>query len=215
MQRLLLFLLSAAALGQQASEISGDYLEGRSNHVFGCYCEWSAEAAMGGTEAIVAWNFKEGGYHGVPLAGTAAAAVIVGESTLSMGSAPRRSLLFLDSRASAPQQEAARAMILERYRQLLGEVLGVHSTPIQFTREGDRAALRIGEIARVLLRKAKLPQDALQGARLWYDPFIPLAEPTIAATLSMRYTGPEFDKRWEMSDAGTTGYYGRFRIAME
>jgi len=60
----------------QANLIHGFYVEDRSNHVHGCYCEWSGESQTGGREAILAWHFLGGQYGGVELAGAKAAAVI-------------------------------------------------------------------------------------------------------------------------------------------
>lgn len=208
-----LVLLGIAALAaQEPPEISGDYLEGRSNHVFGCYCEWSAEAAMGGTEAIVAWNIHSGEFRGVPLAGVKAAAVIVGERTLSMGAEPRKSILFLDSAASQAQQDAVEALLRRQYAGLLGEITNVRFISIRFEREPDRVTLHAGQLLNLSMRKARLPDDALQGAVLWYDPFIPLDGATLATTLNHSYRGREFNNVWDRSDIGTTGYYGRFRI---
>ncbi len=38
-------LCAQAALSQ---EVAGQYIEDRSNKVFGCYCEWSGEGEYGG-----------------------------------------------------------------------------------------------------------------------------------------------------------------------
>ncbi len=212
MHRTAFLLLLPALLPAISDEVTGDYVEGRSNHVFGCYCEWSFESAVGGTEAILAWSFRSGSYGEMPVAGAAVIAVIVGDSTLSSGQPPRKTVLFIDpERAGEERALAAAGLIRTRFADLLGNVLAVRSAPVELTLESDAASVRAGDFVRVLLRKARLPQDAMQGARLWYDPFVPLEEATIAATLRMRYTGPEFRKRWELNDAGTTGYYGRFR----
>jgi hypothetical protein len=54
-----LFLLCATLLpAEQPSVIQGDYIEDRSNHVYGCYCEWSGESETNGKEATLAWNIK-------------------------------------------------------------------------------------------------------------------------------------------------------------
>lgn len=212
---LVVLLLATAALpAQQSSEISGDYLEGRSNHVFGCYCQWSGEAVMGGTEAIVAWDFRAGEFRGAPLEGVKAAAVIIGERTLSMGNEPRKSILFLDSAASKAQQDAVEALLRREYAELLGQIVNVRLIALRFERETDRVTLRAGDLMNLSLRKARLPGDALQGAVLWYEPFISLEDATLATTLNHSYRGGEFNNRWNLSDTGTTGYYGRFRIPL-
>lgn len=63
-------LAGAASLGAQPPGVlSGDYLEGRSNKVLGCYCEWSGESQTGGHEAILAWRIRSGAWRGTSLAG--------------------------------------------------------------------------------------------------------------------------------------------------
>jgi hypothetical protein len=201
------------ALGAQQVPITGEYLESRSNHVFGCYCEWSGEAALGGTEAILAWSIRGGRHQGVDLAGATVAAVLVGDRTLSQGLAPRRSTLFIDGAGSEARRAAAEGFVRTQYRELLGDIAAVHSIPMRFERREGAVSLDIGELLSVSLRKARLPEDALQGAILWYDPFVPLDEAIIATTLNNKYKGAEFDQQWEHHDAGTTGYFGTFRIS--
>lgn len=204
--------LTALAAAAQAPAVSGDYLEARTNHVHGCYCEWSGESITGGKEAILAWSFRTGEYRGVPLSPAIAAAVIVGEKTLSIGDPPRKTVLVLDSQAPEPSRRAAERFLRDRYERLLGKILRVQELPIQFEREAARARVQVGELVRVNMRKAVLPEDGLPGAILWFDPFIPLEESTIGTTLNERYWGKEFNYQWETNDAGTTGYFGRFVI---
>lgn len=208
-------LLVQAAPAQQRFVVAGDYIEGRSNHVYGCYCEWSGEGVTGGREAILAWSVREGRFEGVPLEGVRMAAVIVGEATLSMGAAPRTSILFLDSSASEAQRQAAERLLRRHFARLLGEVRNVHVAPIRFRREAERATLSVGEMLNLTMRRALLPDDVLQGATLWYDPFIPLVESTLGTTLNHRYWGEDFDQRWAHSEPTTSGYFGRFELALE
>jgi hypothetical protein len=147
----------------------------------------------------------------VPLAGATVAAVLVSERTLSQGQPPRRSILVVDG-GSEPRRRGAEALVRDQYRALLGEVTAVHSMPVRFSRDADAVSLSIGDLLNVSLRKARLPEDALQGAVLWYEPFVPLVESTLATTLNNKYKGGEFDHQWEHHDAGTTGYFGRFQL---
>jgi hypothetical protein len=210
---IIVLLLATVLCAQQPSQIVGDYIEARSNHVYGCYCEWSGEGVTGGREATLGWHFTAGEYGGTRLAGVKVAAVIVGEHTLSKGAAPRKSILFFDTAASKAQRQAVESLLRERYRELLGEILNVHTVPIQFQREADRATMRVGELLNLTLRKAQLPDDALQGAILWYDPFVPLTESTLATTLNTKYQGRDFNQQWEVSEPTISGYYGRFQLA--
>jgi hypothetical protein len=208
-----LALLTGCVCAAQ-SVITGDYVEDRANKVYGCYCEWSGEGEHGGREAVLAWHIRSGEFRGVPLAGVKFAVVILGERTLSRGAAPRRTILYIDSEAAPAQRKAAEALARERYGALMGEVAGVHAAPIEFRREPGGAFLRVGNEVNLEMRKARPVEDSLQGAILWYDPFIALEEATLGTTLNVKYVGADFGHRWDRSDAGITGYYGAFKLAL-
>jgi hypothetical protein len=197
------------ALFLQGGVIQGLYVEDRSNHVHGCYCEWSGESQTGGREAILAWHFLEGGYGGIPLAGAKAAVALRGESTLSMGYSTRQSVLFIDA-PSAAQRRAVESFLRDRYGFFLGRVLRTAHAPIdiEVTRDGARVHIP-GELA-LEVRKAVLPDDALPGATKWYDPFVPLAEAELGTRVLSRYTARDFNFVWNEKHPMTSGYYGRF-----
>ncbi|MCC6857270.1 MAG: DUF1326 domain-containing protein [Bryobacterales bacterium] len=209
-----ILLLAAGLAAAQTSVIQGDYIEDRSNHVYGCYCEWSGESQTAGKEAVLAWHVRSGEYRGTPLNGVKMAAVIVGERTLSMGKAARRSVLAFDAAAGPAERRAAEALLREKYGALLGEVVSVQVMPIEFQREDERAALRIGDVVRLEMRKAKPDQDGMQGATLWFDPFIPLRESSIGTTLQATYSGDEFNHKWKREHPEMTGYFGTFTLAL-
>jgi hypothetical protein len=198
---------------QQQSVIRGDYIEDRSNHVYGCYCEWSGESETGGNEAILAWNIKSGEFRGTDLAGVKVAVVIMGERTLSMGATQRKSVLLVDGAARKQQQRAVEDLVRENYAQLIGTVLGVYSVELDFTRKADKASLLAKGLIDLEMRKARLPEDALQGARLWYDPFIPMTESTLGTTVHTTYSGSDFKQQWNKSEATISGYFGTFALS--
>ena len=202
--------LVAAALSAQPPAVEGDYIEDRSNHVYGCYCEWSGEGETGGKEATLAWRIRAGSFASVDLKGLKLAAVLRGETTLSRGAPPRSSILVLDRGAPLLQRKAGEGWLREQFAPLLGRVLAVHVADIFFYRDAARAEVRIGDLVKLAMRRAVLPEDALQGSIYWYDPFVPLREATLATTLSNLYSGAEFNHRWSREDPGTTGYFGTF-----
>jgi hypothetical protein len=209
---LTILLAGLVAFAQQSKEVRGDYIETRSNQVYGCYCEWSGEAITAGREAILGWAIGTGEYQGVDLAGVRAAAVVVGQASLSAGPGPRGHVLFIDPGATKDQQQAAQAFLDREYGDILGETVAVHVVPVEFQGNSDELHLIAGDFVSVFMRKARLPDDAMKGARLWYDPFIVLTESTLATTLDSRYTGPDFDLTWDDTDVGVKGYYGRFSV---
>jgi len=209
---LLLMLVPAAWSVDLPFSVTGNYLEARSNHVFGCYCEWSSESQLAGREAILAWEITEGEVAGTTLKGVRMAAVVVADSTLSMGDPPRKSILFVDSTAPEPQQRAAEMLLRQGYPRLLGRVVGVYPASIHLEQAGDQAVLKVGDVVSLTMRKAQLPEDALQGAVLWFDPFIPLEDASLGTTLLYKYGGQDFDHRWEQRQPEVTGYFGKFTL---
>ncbi len=207
-----ILLFGLVAFAQQQTDIRGDYLETRSNQVYGCYCEWSGQAITAGREAILGWAFSAGEYRGVDLAGVKVAAVIVGQSSLSATTGSRGHVLFFDPGTTKAQQQAAQAFLMEKYGDLLGKDIAVRVMPVEIRENPDEAQLAAGDFVSVFMRKAKLPEDAMKGAQLWYDPFIALAESTLATTLNSKYMGPEFDLTWDDTNPGVKGYYGRFCV---
>ncbi len=213
MGAVILLLSATLSSGQQTQFlISGEYIEDRSNRVYGCYCEWSGERVTGGREAIIGWHVTDGEYRKVALGGLKMAAVIVGEATLSAGAAPRQSLVFLDAAGSPAQHEAAEALLRGKYAALLGRILSINVVPIEFQRNAERASLRIGDLVNVALRKANPPADALQGAIRWYDPFIPMTQETLGMTVNTRYQGDEFNQNWDLNETGISGFFGTFEF---
>ncbi len=209
---IIILLTGPLVLAQQPGTIGGDYLEARSNHVFGCYCEWSGEAITTGREAILAWSIKSGEYRRVNLAGVRVAAVIVSQASLSAGVPPRSSVLIFDTAVTKDQQQAARALLEDQYGDLLGRIVKIHLLPVEFLGDGGEVRLSAGDDVHVSMRKARLPDDAMKGATLWYEPFIQLTESTLATTLNSRYVGSDFDRIWDDTDLGVKGYYGRFSV---
>lgn len=191
------------------SAISGDYIEARSGHVYTCGCLYSGEQATGGREAILAWSVREGEFRGTSLGGSKAVAVIRGASHLGLPNSARESALFVDA-ASPAARAAIVALLRERYGNVLGRILDVHSAPIAFDREGDRVTLSVGEVSRVVVRPARLPQDAHPGSALWYDPFIRLHGAVLATMEHSAFSGADFQHRWWTSEEGINGYIGTF-----
>lgn len=207
-----LFLLLPSAAGGQRPLLTGEYMEDRANHVFGCYCEWSGEGVTAGREAILGWSVQSGEYDATSLAGAKFVLVIRGDQTLSRDGARRTSVLFVDSAATEAQARAVERLVRRNYADIAGQLLRVDRAPVSFVRTSDAAELRVGTQSVVVMRRARLPEDALPGARDWYEPFIPMAETTLGTTIEDSYVGPGFDHRWTRFDQGVTGYFGTFTL---
>jgi hypothetical protein len=210
---ILVSLLCALPLAaEDASAVSGDYVEARSNEVYTCGCLYSGQMTTAGREAILAWRITSGVYQGIPLAGVKVAAVVVGNSNLSAYDGPRRTALYLDEGASDAQLQAIVALWQREYAQALGKIASVHRAPISFTQQGDAVRLSIPNLVEVQARKARLPQDAHPGSFLWYQPFVPLRSSSLATALNYEYSGRDFQHQWQDLMPSINGYLGEFAM---
>ena len=203
---------SAAVPAAQEGLVTGDYLEDRSNRVYGCPCEWSSEYVSNGREAVLAWNVHAGQYAGTPLTGLRMAAVITSDFNLSAAWATRRSVLYLDNTAPEGQRRAGEAWLRSRYGDTLGRVVGVHDVPITFRMSADGAAVAIAEVLDVEMRHARFEDDTQPWAALLYEPFTRMVRSTLGTTTQTRYRDRELHIQWSRADTAITGYYGTFAL---
>ena len=207
---LLLTALSLQAIDPKT--LTGDYIEVRSNHVYTCGCLYSGEQVTGGREAILVWAVRDGLYHGVSLAGTRVVAVVQGPDNLSLETTVRHSVLYVDGAVSELQRLALVDMVREQYGKAVGEIVRVHAKPITFQRDGDRVRVRVAGTTHIVVRLARLPEDAHQGSLLWYEPFIPTSESRLATREYSSFSGPEFRRQWWTREEGITGYIATFGV---
>ncbi|HYL94088.1 MAG TPA: DUF1326 domain-containing protein [Alphaproteobacteria bacterium] len=206
-------LLCLQLSGQSNSRVAGEYVEARSGEVYTCGCLFSSEQVTAGKEAILAWHIREGEYRGTALAGVKAAAVIVGKGNLGLTATNRTSVLYVNQGSTSDQQEAVVDLLSHNYGQVLGEIISVHTAPVSFDKNNGETYVRIDNIAAVVIRSVRLPEDAHPGSFLWYGPFIPMKAPMLATTLYYRFWGPDFRRQWWTAEPGITAYTGDFVLA--
>jgi len=209
---LVTMMLAGAALTGPNNPVTGQYMEDRSSRVYGCPCEWSSEYVSYGREAVLAWKIESGEYEGESLVGLRLAAVLASDFTLSAAASPRRSTVFVDAGASAMQRDAGVAWLRSQYGDVLGRIVGVHESPIEFNVDVGSATLRVGDVLDVKMRRANFATDTLPWASLLYDPLTKLKSYTLGTTLNTQYSGPDLQMRWTRQEAAITGYYGTFSL---
>lgn len=208
-------LLISTAFASVPEFISGNYVEVRSNEVYTCGCLYSGQRVTAGTEAIVVWDIRQGSYLGTPLGGTRIAAVLVSDATVSDQENPRESTLYVDTRLSGADPALVVQLAREKFGQLLGQIVAVHQAPIELERVDDRISVKVGEESYIVVKRARLPEDAHPGSSRWYEPFVPLRNPSLATTLHYEYRGKDFGRQWrEVSPPTISGYFGSFEISV-
>ena len=208
-----LLLLGLNAFATDPLAITGDYIEVRSSHVYTCGCLYSGEAVTVGRDAILVLAVRQGEFRGAPLAGMRAVAVVYGDGHLGIRNTARKSVLYIDGADSPEPRQALAALLRERYGEVLGDVIAVHTAPVSFDKQAQQVTLSVGEISRVVMRPARLPEDAHAGSSLWYDPLIPTSESTLGTAEYASFNGNDFKHKWWTSETGIRGYIASFVLS--
>src|SRR5438874_11607161 len=107
-------LVAGAAAGVSAAPaVTGDYVEARSCNVFAGPCHFGSEYTTAGREAVMAWRVQHGAYAGQTLDGLTAVAAVAADDNLAVAG-PRRTVFYLDERATPAQREALVALLRAR-----------------------------------------------------------------------------------------------------
>ena len=96
------------------TKITGDYVEARTASVFCGACHYNGELMALGQDALLAWNFDGGIYHGVSLKGVRAFAAVTGNENLSLHDTAHKTQLVVDISATTEQANAVAALLKEK-----------------------------------------------------------------------------------------------------
>jgi hypothetical protein len=202
-------LVVAAASSVEAAsagKIRGDYLETRSADVYTGSCVANSEVNLTGTEAILAWHIKEGSWNGVALNGLSVVGVVKASATLGdpfTSPFPAKSVLIVDSRATAHQQAALKSFAQSRAGELLKNVVKVESAPIELeVGEGDRhgyGRLAAGSLAQIETRSMHGKDHLCGNEDVYYQPLTELIHAMPVFTLNDEFTGRGLGVTWKLN----------------
>src|SRR5438309_8146358 len=97
---------AGAAGAPKAANVTGDYVEARTASVFAGACHYNGELVTTGRDAIMAWSFTSGSFHGTDLSGVRAMASVTADDNLSQEHATRKAELIVDTHATQAQVSA-------------------------------------------------------------------------------------------------------------
>jgi hypothetical protein len=219
-------MMVAAVLGLVASPagamrpgdkatVTGEYVEARTAEVFTGGCIMGSEAETVGRQAVLAWKVDRGSFNGVSLDGLSVVAAVAGDRNLGIqeiggGRAATRSAVFVDNRATAAQQMALVAMANELSRGLVGTIVGVTPTSIDFTDRGKAIHVAAGSSREVALDVSKnMTHDPSCGAMQWFHPLASVDQATIGVAEQNAFTGTALGTKW--SDPNRrSAFFGTF-----
>ena len=212
-----IFTLTAIALlltvpgvfATQPETVQGEYLEARSISVYVGACHYGAEYVEGGREATLVWNIRQGTWKGVSLDGLTVVAVVTAKNNLAIDTNTRRSVLYLDEKATSEQRTALIDLMTEKRGALLGEVVSTENTPITFAKEGVKYDLRVGKV--LSLSVSRYPcQNCTQPHQIWYKPLEQLDTPIVGKSTSYCYQDKILSVTWNCDEDTNNVFVGDF-----
>jgi len=201
----------ATSSGIAASKITGDYIEARTAAVFAGACHYNGELVTTGRDAIMAWNFQTGDWHGVSLAGVRAMAVVTSDSNLGDDSGARSSELVVDSRASAAQAQAVADLIRTREAAQLGTIAAVRRGTISFNDTAHYYDVACAGFGSMTVDPMPDNECCKQPNDVWYSPLSPVPDRKVGYTQVASYTAGAVAEPWRRGDENGA-FYGQFEF---
>ena len=193
-------------LGQQTSQIHGQYLETRSADVYVGQCFANGEVNLAGTEAIVAWHIQDGKWDGVSLAGLNVVGAVKAQATLGDPYAkpyPAKSVLVVDKQATPEQRQALINFAQEMGGPLLKHIVRVVDAPIDMEilqEHGGRARLQAGDFVTVETRAIGENDHLCGNESTFYPPLTPTTHAMPAVAMTDEYRGSDLNDSWTLHD---------------
>src|SRR6476659_869102 len=143
--------VASLAAGGKGS-VSGAYVEARTAEVFTGGCIMNSEAETMGKQAVLAWKVDRGSFNGINIDGLSVVAAMSGDRNLGMtemgGEKPAvRTAMFVDQRANTAQQIALVSMASELSKGLVGTIVQVTPTPIEFADHGSEINVSAAQVS--------------------------------------------------------------------
>lgn len=187
----------AAAANRPVTDLKGSYVEARTADVFTGPCFANSEVELVGNLAVFGWRIDQGQMEGVKLDGLSVVAAVKARSTLGnqFGTAyPVKAYLMVDQKATFEQRAALERFARRMGGDLLEDVAGVASLPIEFKVEGDsihdaQVSLTAGTLAAVRTRAIRSGDHVCSNEETWYPPLTKLEHSMAAYALDHRFNG--------------------------
>ena len=199
-------------LAARAATPSGDYVEARTASVFAGACHYSGEYVADGREAVMAWHFRTGDWHGVSVAGLSAVAVVRADNNLAEPTAHRTTALFVDGQATADQQKALIDALTTRYAVAFGTINTRGTAAITFAHTAD-GGYRVSAPQVAALSVDAMPnrECCKQPNLVWYKPLAPISDRRVGYTQTASITARTGGDPWTRGNENSA-FYGAFTL---
>ena len=209
----LLLSAAVATVGARPSGVEGTYVEARTAEVFTGGCIMNGEAGTAGREALLAWKVDRGTVDGVNLDGLAVVAAVAADTNLGVheigGENPTntRAALYVDQRATDAQKQALVSMVKSLSGDMVGHVIEVTSTPIEFST--GASDIRVAAKTLRLTVHKHLNHDASCGNKQWFGPLSTVAHAELGTTAENAFNGAALGTKWSDPDKRSS-FFGTF-----
>ena len=196
-------------------EIEGDYFEGCNCNVM-CPCTVADDPDEGNCYVTTAWHIQKGNYGETGLDGMNVVAMFNAPGNMLKG--PKwKGALYIDQKAT-PQQNDALAKIYSGQAggffavvtNLVGEILGVKSVPIEFDINGKRRSLRVKDSLELEIEGVN-GADAHRDVLLVNPSFSAVPGSDLVIARSSKYNYKDYGI--EFNNSGKNGFYCKFRYS--
>lgn len=213
---LALVALLVTQLSAYAADITGQYVEARTCDVWTGPCFANADFNLGGKQAVLAWKVAKGTVGNVNIDGLSVVAVVSARNTLGLEqNAPAKSVLMVDSRASADQKTALVKFAQGQAGTLLKNVVAIRSVPIHLVMckcDGQTCAEVDATVAKVKTRCLDHEKDKACGNEsAFYPPLARNVDARVAGVVEHVFRGNGLAETWSDYDR-RGGYVGSFDV---
>ncbi|HZO87299.1 MAG TPA: DUF1326 domain-containing protein [Chthonomonadaceae bacterium] len=202
---------AAPTKSQTGNHLRGDYVEARTASVFAGACHFGGEVTTTGREAEMVWHVRDGAWNGVSLEGLNAMAAVVGSENLRDEEAARRSVLYIDVKATPAQAEALTAALQANYGKSLGKLVAVKRVPITFARQDESYRVEAKGVGNLVVDAMPNHECCKLPNMVWYTPLIELSNRRVGYTRTSSVLDKTLGANWTKSGQNTA-FYGEFSL---
>ena len=205
--------LAAAALAARpaTADVAGEYVEARSLSVHAGACHYNGEYDTAGREAVLVWKMDSGVLDGVRVDGLGIVAVVSGGDNLAKAGIARRSVLYVDDKATPAQRAALVKLVKSKAASALGSVVAVKTAPFTFESDGKITTVAAGSVARLSV-SAYPCNHCVMPAEVWYKPLAPagVTDAKVAQGTRTGYTDATLGVSWSQEPGCDNVFVGTF-----
>lgn len=205
--------VSAAQAAPESARntLIGDYVEARTASVFAGPCHFNGELTTTGREAQLAWKIKEGVWNGVSLTGLTVMAAVVSDKNLYYGDCKRKSVVYLDEKATEEQEAALMAALKAQCGKNLGCVLDVKRAKVTFEQKDSTTTVEAKGFGKMVVAAMPNNDCCKMPSLVCHKPLVELKDRKVGYTrlsgIKEKILGPAWTKQNQ-----NTAFYGTFSL---